>query len=169
MVVSSAPCSSVIGPQSRIYFVSLFPQEQKDDNLPTCISRPVIELFLAMSRKVCAQSSKSVYITSASHLHISIFKRTPFLNDALANICSIASAGYFTPHSVSSHPGSTALTRTFGPCVLAKHRINCNCAAFVTEYGMELPDVVRPAMLDVMMKTPPSVFLLKVSRAAFIR
>jgi hypothetical protein len=122
-------------------------------------------------------------------------KLTPFLNEAFSNIVRIASGVYLTPyspislilpshlplpppskanqdqltHSVSNQPGNTALTLTFGPWVLAKHLIKCNCAAFVTLYGIELPPVLRPAMLEVIMKTPPSGLLLKVERAAFMR
>jgi len=56
-----------------------------------------------------------------------------------------------------------------GPWVLAKHLIKCNCAAFVTEYGIELPPTIRPAMLEVIMKTPPSGLALNVGRAACMR
>lgn len=68
-------------------------------------------------------------------------------------------------HSVSSRPGSTALTRTRGPCVAAKQRISCSCAALVTQYGRLLPAVEMPAIEEVMMSEPPSGFALKVGSA----
>jgi hypothetical protein len=93
----------------------------------------------------------------------------PFRHSRQPRLFSHASRREQLTHSVSNHPGSTALTLTRGPCVLAKHLIKCNCAAFVTLYGIELPPIVRPAMEEVMMKTPPSELEVKVGKAACMR
>lgn len=114
-------------------------------------------------------------------------KQTSFFSQALSFNSSTLSFEYLFPcptlahplaslkgypkltHSVANHPGNTALTLTFGPCVLAKHLIKCNCAALVTLYGILLPASVRPAMLEVMMKTPPWGLELNVGAASRIR
>jgi hypothetical protein len=44
--------------------------------------------------------------------------------------------------------------------------MRCSCAAFVTLYGRLLPPASLPAMLEVKMNAPPSVFALKVGKAA---
>jgi hypothetical protein len=53
--------------------------------------------------------------------------------------------------------------------VLARHFMRCSCAALVTLYGMELPAALRPAMLDVIIKTPPSALAVKVGSASLRR
>jgi hypothetical protein len=69
-------------------------------------------------------------------------------------------------HSVSRIPGSTALILILGPCVCARPFIRCSCAALVTLYGRLLPPGILPAMLELIMNTPPSGLALKVVRAA---
>lgn len=69
-------------------------------------------------------------------------------------------------HSVKSRPGNTALTLHFLPCVCAKHFIKCNCAALVTAYGIDDPEMDAPAMEEVIMKAPPCGLALNVGRAS---
>ena len=71
----------------------------EQDGLPTCISRPVIELFLAISRKVCAQSSISVYSLSALQLLFFEGELTTFFNEAFSIIYLIDSGVYPLPYS----------------------------------------------------------------------
>jgi len=90
---------------------------------------------------------------------------TSFFNTAASFNPSIFSCPYSNPHSVSSKPGRTAFALTFAPCVLATHLTKCNCAAFVTEYAILLPPIVRPAIELVTSTTPPSAFASKVGIA----
>ena len=43
------------------------------------------------------------------------------------------------------------------------------CAALVTLYGILLPPAIRPAILEVIIKEPPSVLVFKVFSAALNR
>lgn len=91
---------------------------------------------------------------------------TTFFNVAKFSIASIFSREYSNPHSVSSSPGSTALTLIFGPCVVARHFMRCSCAALVTLYGMLLPLALIPAILELIMNTPPSALALNTGAAS---
>jgi hypothetical protein len=157
-------------------------------NLPTTIFCPVMEEFLAISINACAVSSRFVcrhnklvttytFNPQRTSNHNTKERKgtkgeknpTVFFNHALSSNALTLSSPYNWPHSVKSNPGSTALTRTLGACVQAKHFIKCSCAAFVTLYGMLEPLGLMPAMEDVMMKAPPSVLASKVARAARMR
>lgn len=128
-----------------------------------------IELFLASMMKASAQSSRSVFsrvsyrqhhwasIWSCTHDHVQrrlglhflyplFWKLIPLRHEpgsASAVLFGSESTGQPT-HSVSSRPGSTALTLIFGPCVTARHFMRCKPAAFVTLYGIELPPGFAP-------------------------
>lgn len=167
-------------------------------NSPTMTFCPVIDEFRAMSTNACAVSSRSVYptpklakyihpqptrlhpsrcVTFTTHHHDTQTKiggrkkqePTTFFNHALSSNIFTISSPYSWPHSVKSRPGRTALTRTLGPCVPAKHFIKCSCAALVTLYGILEPFGRVPAIEDVMMNAPPSALALKVARAARMR
>jgi hypothetical protein len=142
-------------------------------NSPTTIFCPVIDEFLAISINACAVSSKSVYAHQQTHPQTQHHnqqnqkeKPTTFFNHALSSSLLTPSSPYNCPHSVKSKPGRTALTLTLGPCVAARQRMRCSCAAFVTLYGMLEPPGLMPAIELVTMKDPPSGFALKVANAA---
>jgi len=130
-------------------------------------------VFFAMETNMSAHSSRSVVCLSTALssrvLIISGEYNRPFNSSQLSLFVPQWALFSFLTHSVNKRPGSTALMRTLLPCVFARQRIKCNCAALVTEYAIELPESDVPAMEDVMMNTPPSGLALNVGIASRTR